>query len=57
VTEGTVKLHLSHIFPKLGVSGRVAAVGAALQRGLAILTGPGPLSAESAKKKSPRSAA
>jgi two-component system NarL family response regulator len=35
LTEGTVKVHLNHTFAKLGVTGRVAAVGVAVQRGLA----------------------
>jgi two-component system, NarL family, response regulator len=34
VTEGTVKVHVNHIFAKLGVDGRVAATLLALQRGI-----------------------
>ena len=33
VTEGTVKVHINHLFAKLGVDGRVAATMLALQRG------------------------
>jgi two-component system NarL family response regulator len=33
VTEGTVKVHVNHLFAKLGVDGRVAATMLALQRG------------------------
>ncbi len=33
VTEGTVKVHVYHLFAKLGVDGRVAATMLALQRG------------------------
>jgi two-component system NarL family response regulator len=35
VTEGTVKVHVNHIFAKLGVGGRVEAIAAAVTRGLA----------------------
>ncbi|HVA95770.1 MAG TPA: response regulator transcription factor [Candidatus Dormibacteraeota bacterium] len=45
VTEGTVKVHLNHIFAKLGVQGRVAAVGVAVRRGIARLDGIGPFPA------------
>ena len=34
ITEGTVKVHLKNIFSKLGVTSRVAAFRAALQRGI-----------------------
>lgn len=34
VTEGTVKVHVNHIFAKLGVAGRVEAIVVAAQRGL-----------------------
>ena len=34
ISEATVKTHLLHIFAKLGVSDRAAAVGAAFERGL-----------------------
>lgn len=34
ITEGTVKVHLSHIFRKLGAEGRTQAVRMALERGL-----------------------
>ena len=34
VSENTVKFHLKHVFGKLGVDSRSAAIGAALQRGL-----------------------
>ncbi|NUQ90858.1 MAG: response regulator transcription factor, partial [Glycomyces artemisiae] len=34
VTEATVKTHLVHIFAKLGVDSRTAAVAAAVQQGL-----------------------
>jgi two-component system, NarL family, response regulator len=37
VTEGTVKVHMNHIFGKLGVTSRTAAITKALQRGLARL--------------------
>lgn len=37
LTEGTVKVHVNHIFSKLGAAGRVAAVGIAVQRGLVSL--------------------
>ncbi|MGH9680297.1 MAG: response regulator [Candidatus Acidiferrales bacterium] len=54
VTEGTVKVHMNHIFTKLGTEGRVAAVRAAIQRGIVRLTGPGPLGAGNSKGKSER---
>jgi len=38
VTEGTVKVHLNHVFAKLGVTGRVSAVSAAVQYGLVALS-------------------
>jgi len=57
VTEGTVKVHLSHIFAKLGVSGRLASVGMAIQRGLANLSGSGPLTVHDSKGKSKHTAA
>lgn len=38
ITEGTVKVHLNHIFGKLGVNGRTAAIARALQRGLVKMT-------------------
>ena len=38
ITEGTVKVHLNHIFGKLGVGGRTAAIARALQRGLVRMT-------------------
>jgi DNA-binding NarL/FixJ family response regulator len=34
ISESTVKTHLSHIFTKLGVDDRTAAVTAALDRGI-----------------------
>lgn len=34
VTEGTVKVHVNHILSKLGVTGRVETIMAAMQRGL-----------------------
>jgi two-component system NarL family response regulator len=34
VVEGTVKVHVNHVFGKLGVTGRTAAITAALRRGL-----------------------
>lgn len=34
ITEGTVKSHLKHIFGKLGVSSRTAAVNSAIRRGV-----------------------
>jgi DNA-binding NarL/FixJ family response regulator len=34
ITEGTVKIHVNHIFAKLGVDGRVAATLHALERGI-----------------------
>ena len=34
VTEGTIKVHVNHIFTKLGVSGRVEAIMLAAQRGI-----------------------
>jgi DNA-binding NarL/FixJ family response regulator len=34
VSEATVKTHLLHVFGKLGVSDRTAAVTAALERGI-----------------------
>jgi DNA-binding NarL/FixJ family response regulator len=34
ISEGTVKSHLIHIFSKLGVADRTAAVTVALERGL-----------------------
>jgi len=34
VTEGTVKIHVNHIFRKLGVDGRAAAIARGLERGL-----------------------
>jgi DNA-binding NarL/FixJ family response regulator len=39
VTAGTVKVHVNHIFGKLGVAGRVEAIGVALRRGLVHLLG------------------
>lgn len=57
VTEGTVKVHLNHIFTKLGTEGRVAAVRAAIQRGIVRFTGRGPLGAGNSKGKSVRATA
>jgi two-component system, NarL family, response regulator len=57
VTEGTVKVHMNHIFAKLGVDGRVAAVKVATQRGIASLSGNGPLVAPDAERKKKGSAA
>jgi len=34
VSEATVKTHLLHIYAKLGVNDRAAAVGAAFEKGL-----------------------
>jgi DNA-binding NarL/FixJ family response regulator len=39
VTDGTVKVHVNHIFSKLGVAGRVEAIGVAVRRGLVHLIG------------------
>jgi len=39
VTEGTVKVHVNHIFSKLGVDGRVAASMLAVQRGIVHVPG------------------
>ncbi|MGB7438528.1 MAG: response regulator transcription factor [Candidatus Acidiferrum sp.] len=38
VTEGTVKVHVNHIFGKLGVANRTAAITKALQRGIVFLS-------------------
>lgn len=38
VTEGTVKVHVNHIFGKLGVASRTAAITKALQRGIVLLS-------------------
>jgi hypothetical protein len=40
ISEATVKTHLTHLYAKLGVPDRAAAVAAAFQRG--ILTTPAP---------------
>jgi len=37
VTEGTVKVHVSHILQKLKASGRTEAISLALKRGVARL--------------------
>jgi Bacterial regulatory proteins, luxR family len=37
ISEATVKTHLLHIYAKLGVNDRTAAVVAALERGLLVL--------------------
>jgi len=50
VTEGTVKVHLNHVFAKLGVSSRVAALAAAVQHGLATLPPPVPLASNRNKR-------
>lgn len=42
LSEATVKSHLIHIFDKLGVTDRTAAVTVALERGILRLQGPGP---------------
>ena len=34
ISEGTVKIHLSHLFEKLGATSRTDAVAQAAQRGL-----------------------
>ena len=34
MSEGTVKTHLSHVYEKLGVSDRAAAVAQAMKHGL-----------------------
>lgn len=39
ISEATVKTHLIHIFDKLGVADRTAAVTAALERGILVLEG------------------
>jgi two-component system, NarL family, response regulator len=51
LTEGTVKVHMNHIFAKLRVDGRVAAVRLAIQRGIANLSGNEPLVEPDAKAK------
>ncbi len=38
VTEGTVKVHMSHMFKKLGASGRTEAIRISLERGLVHIT-------------------
>ena len=35
IARGTVKVHLSHVFAKLGVSTRAELAGQAMKRGLA----------------------
>ncbi|MFZ3214546.1 MAG: response regulator transcription factor [Candidatus Acidiferrales bacterium] len=45
VTEGTVKVHVNHILSKLGVTGRVEAIMAAVRRGFVHLAGNLPESA------------
>jgi two-component system NarL family response regulator len=57
VTEGTVKVHMNHIFAKLGVDGRVAAVRVAIQRGIADPYRNEPLVAPNAKSKKKDAAA
>ncbi len=39
ISEATVKTHLVHIFGKLGVDGRTAAVTVALEQGIIRLSG------------------
>lgn len=39
VTEGTVKVHIGHVFKKLGVGGRTEAIRIALERGVVHLPG------------------
>jgi two-component system NarL family response regulator len=34
ISEGTVKVHMTHILEKLKVGGRTEAIGAAVKRGL-----------------------
>jgi DNA-binding NarL/FixJ family response regulator len=38
VTEGTVKIHVNHVFRKLGVGGRAAAIARGLERGIVKLS-------------------
>ena len=38
ITEGTVKVHISHVFKKLGAGGRADAIRIALERGIVHLT-------------------
>jgi DNA-binding NarL/FixJ family response regulator len=40
ISEATVKTHLLHVFSKLGVDGRTAAVTVALERGIIRLNRP-----------------
>lgn len=51
ITEGTIKVHANHIFAKLGVTGRVAAVAPAEQRGLVrLVTGQPPATRDCPQK-------
>lgn len=51
VTEGTIKVHLNHIFAKLGVTGRVTAVSAAVHHGFATLPPTTPLAVLTPNRK------
>jgi two-component system NarL family response regulator len=40
ISEGTVKVHMTHIFEKLKVTGRTEAINVAVKRGLVRIEGP-----------------